>query len=578
MSAEPTSGMNPVRAAIYVRVSSPGQEDNYSLPSQEEECKRYCAERGYLVTDEHLYRDGAQSSYTLDRPGLETMREELRTGHLDVIVALKMDRLSRDQVQQGVLIYEADRYGVRLEFVLEAFDDTPTGHFLRSAQGFVAEVERASIRERTQRGRRKRARGTDTTPPRPIAGAFPAYGLLWRDSEKSGYVHDPEAGDVVKRIWRDVARGVPLRTLARTLDAEGVPTPSQTLRMHGLYAARPTASHWSTATLHRLLMNPLYVGEPVAWRWRGGTRDVRQLESGLIRKVHVTKVRADNDSERIPLPPEVCLPLIDRETAEAAWAQLRKNQQEAPRRNSDPHATLLRSGYISCGYCGHPLYTHRVRGKWMYFCSDYRRRAGDGKPVCPSGSVSMLAKTIDSIVWEHVCRVIASPEHLAQALARWQTEHETVESRASAHADAVAGQLRKLQAKQANLAQAVAEAATVEARVALTTALDGVSEQLRTLTAELERLQAACSDRATRAAQVATLAEWANTISRRLDTFTYAEKRITLYALGVHVTLWRFDHTPRFEITFDFQGLNSGLAPEPVTEERRSVVYTSRTT
>jgi site-specific DNA recombinase len=557
MAAIRESVTAPLRASIYLRVSSPGQEENYSLPTQEEECRKYCAEHGYIVADEHVYRDGAQRSYTLDRPGLEAMREELRAGHIDVVVALKMDRLSRDQVQQGVLIYEADNYGVRLDFVLEKFDDTPTGRFIRSANGFVAEIERHNIRERTQRGRRKRAR-----EGKLITGAFPLYGYCWRDPEpgaRTAYDPDPDNAPIVRRIFAEVAAGMPLRTLARRLDAEGIPTPSQSYAARGLYSDRPVATNWSTATLHRLLMNPAYLGGGTAWRWRSTIRKERQSESGIVRDVREVKVRPADDEDCIPLPPDVCPPLIDRETAEAAWAHLRQNQREAPRRNPDPEATLLRTGYIFCGYCGHPLYTHRVRGKWYYFCSDYRRRT-DGKAVCPSGSVSIQAAGLDAAVWEHVCRVLRDPEHITRALAQWKAEHQTAESRASAHRDAVDGQLRRLEAKMTNLAAAIAETTTTEGRAVLTKALDEMTAQIPQLVAERQRLQSEARERADHAAQVTSLEVWARTMALRLNAFTYQQKRVALHALGVRVTLWRFDHTPRYAVTFDFAGLNDGTA------------------
>jgi site-specific DNA recombinase len=571
------SPASPQRAAIYLRVSSPGQEENYSLPTQEEECRRHCAARGYAVAQEHVYCDGAQRSYTLDRPGLNAMRDELRAGHLDVIVALKMDRLSRDQVQQGVLIYEADRHGVRLDFALEQFDDTPTGRFIRSANGFVAEIERHNIRERTQRGRRKRAR-----EGKLLAAAFPLYGYLWEDeatsdqtgaqaSERKGgkqqkvrYRLDPEAAPIVRRIYREVADGSPLRTLAKRLDAEGIPTPSQHMTQLGLYHQRAVSTYWSAATLHRLLLNPAYIGEHSAWRWRAVYRQDRDPDSSQIRDVRAVSQRALDDEERIPLPVSTCPPIVEREVAEAAWVRLRHNREQSPRRNHDPEATLLRAGYIFCGHCGHALYTHLLRGKWTYYCADWRRRA-DGKQQCPGNGHSIYAEKMDAIVWEHVSQTLNHPAHLTKALAQWQAEHETQEQRATANLDAVIGQLRQLEAKAANLTLGIADAATSDARAILTRALDTLTEQIRHLTAEQDRLQHDARENASHAAQVASLADWARSVARRLASFTYQQKRVALYALGVRATLWRADHSPRYTVTYDFKGLNAGTGSDIVS-------------
>jgi site-specific DNA recombinase len=88
-----------INAAIYMRVSSPGQEENYSLPDQLKDSSNYCSEMGYRVSEQHIYNDGAQRSYTLNRPGLDAVRDAIRRGEIQVLVVGKFDRLSRNQLQ-----------------------------------------------------------------------------------------------------------------------------------------------------------------------------------------------------------------------------------------------------------------------------------------------------------------------------------------------------------------------------------------------------------------------------------------------------------------------------------------------
>ena len=135
-----------MRAVIYCRVSTDAQErDGTSLESQEEACRAYAAVHGYaLITVE---RD-SESAATLDRPGLRRVRELVQDDHVDVLLAYTLSRLSRMQNHIGVLDDECQRYGVRLEFVLEKFEDTATGRFVRAARAFTDEIEREKIGER----------------------------------------------------------------------------------------------------------------------------------------------------------------------------------------------------------------------------------------------------------------------------------------------------------------------------------------------------------------------------------------------------------------------------------------------
>jgi len=75
--ARPESGTK--RAAIYVRVSSKGQEEEgTSLGTQEAACRKYAAERGYVEAEEHVYREVHTGTELWERPQLATMREAVR--------------------------------------------------------------------------------------------------------------------------------------------------------------------------------------------------------------------------------------------------------------------------------------------------------------------------------------------------------------------------------------------------------------------------------------------------------------------------------------------------------------------
>jgi len=174
------------RAVVYCRVSTPGQEDGTSLDTQEERCRAYAQERGLVVTG--VYREVYTGAELFDRPQLSALREVVRRREVDVVIAYALDRLTRNQAHLGVIVSEADYAGVALEFVTERLEDTPEGRLLQSIRGYVAEIERLKIAERTQRGRRARAEAG-----MPLPGWKPPYGYRWADEQKSrlGRVRKP---------------------------------------------------------------------------------------------------------------------------------------------------------------------------------------------------------------------------------------------------------------------------------------------------------------------------------------------------------------------------------------------------
>lgn len=145
-----------IRAAIYVRVSDPKQEENTSLSSQEDAFRAYAAEHGYMVTDQHIYRETHTGSQLWERPQLTKLRDALQRGEVDRVVVWHRDRWSRDQDDRVFLRVEAKRSGVAIEAVTgPSIDyDSDEGHLVDYIAGYAASQERKRLIVRTQEGLR----------------------------------------------------------------------------------------------------------------------------------------------------------------------------------------------------------------------------------------------------------------------------------------------------------------------------------------------------------------------------------------------------------------------------------------
>ena len=125
------------------------------------------------------------------------MRERYRDGKIQGVVIRTLDRLSRSQVHNAILMEEMEHHKITLHCVKEAIDDTPMGKFTRMILSFVAEMEREKIMDRTMTGRISMAKqGAFKEGPKPL------YGYQWHDEQTKDYrVIDETAG-----------RGMPLDT------------------------------------------------------------------------------------------------------------------------------------------------------------------------------------------------------------------------------------------------------------------------------------------------------------------------------------------------------------------------------
>src|SRR5215208_6026955 len=204
-----------MRAIVYSRISTDAQErDGTSLDTQERACDEFARSQGWRVIES--VRDAA-SGFSLDRPGIERVRQLLRTGIADVVIAYAVDRLSRNQNQIGVLFDEIQQAGARLEFVTERFEDTAVGRFILAARAFVGEVEREKMGERTTRGKIERARSGRI----PQAFGRGCYGYVYQPALGRREI-EPFQAEVVRRIFRRYGETRSFDRVAYELNEDGI--------------------------------------------------------------------------------------------------------------------------------------------------------------------------------------------------------------------------------------------------------------------------------------------------------------------------------------------------------------------
>ena len=83
-----------MRAAVYARVSTRYQESNGSLPEQVERCVAFAGEHGVVVPIQ-LIEQEVFDGESLARPRLQQLERAAKDGRFDLLLADKVDRLSR---------------------------------------------------------------------------------------------------------------------------------------------------------------------------------------------------------------------------------------------------------------------------------------------------------------------------------------------------------------------------------------------------------------------------------------------------------------------------------------------------
>src|SRR5215217_2333100 len=150
--------MSKSKAILYARVSTRAQagEDRFSLPQQLHALREYAEENVLEVVEE--IADPGFSGATLERPGLDRVRDLVAGGGISVVLAQDGDRFSREIWHYGYLAAEFEEYGTKLRALDDRDDGTPEGKFFADMHRGMKKLEREYIKRRTQRGRLQRAR------------------------------------------------------------------------------------------------------------------------------------------------------------------------------------------------------------------------------------------------------------------------------------------------------------------------------------------------------------------------------------------------------------------------------------
>lgn len=224
--------------AIYMRVSTAGQaEDGFGLDAQRTRLEAQCIARGWTICPEHIYTDAGVSGKSTDRPAYVAMLEAARTGMVQRIVALKLDRMARNVRDFLGLVDELQALGVDLVLIDEAFDtSTAQGKFALTLFAAMAELERTTIKARVMGGKAEKARQGGYN-----GSACP----LGYDYNGDAFVPNSDA-DTVKSIFARFTGGASLSAIAQALRAEGAPTAK--------------GGQWWPGTVRGVLLNGAYAG------------------------------------------------------------------------------------------------------------------------------------------------------------------------------------------------------------------------------------------------------------------------------------------------------------------------------
>lgn len=362
------------KAGTYLRLSKDDEKagESLSIENQRLILQRYVKEQGFELVDEYV--DDGYSGTTFDRPEVQRLLDDAKSGRINVIIVKDLSRFGRNYIEVGMYVdYVFPAHNIRfiaLSDNVDTGDKNSSGVEMMPITNVFNEWHAANTSKKVRVVRAANAKAGK------YQAAFAPYGYMAGKDEKRLPVIDEAAASVVRRIFELYASGLSGQQIATLLNEEKIEAPSDyRCRQLGIENRKKTCHYWIAGTVLQLLKNPIYLGTMVQMKYTTPSYKNKQF----MIKDQSEWVVLENTHE----------PIISQEL----WDKCEERKKPYRRGKSTKRSGIdPLSGLMYCADCGgkmrlHWNTTHRrktntlVQYRHCYNCGAYSRI---GKFYCSS--------------------------------------------------------------------------------------------------------------------------------------------------------------------------------------------------
>ena len=326
-------------AALCCRLSRDDNMDSESnsIQNQRKILQKAAKDKGY--TDTFFFVDDGITGTTMKRPGFQKMLTAIEAGYILAVFVKDLSRLGRNYIEVGKLTEEFfPLHDIRLVAVSDGVDSDEGEDDFTPFKNIMNEYYAKDIsRKRRIVNKMKGNAGVPLSPP--------PYGYIKNPDDPRFWVVEPEAAEVVRRIYRMALEGYGLAETAAQLAADGVVNPTYYWRSRGTSrggsksTVEPTK--WGHTTVKKILTLQEYCGDVINFK--------------SYSKSYKMKKRIENPEENRAIFLDVHEAIIDRQTWEKVQALQKGTRRKKPTVTQEPSVF---SGLLKCPECGGNLNFH----------------------------------------------------------------------------------------------------------------------------------------------------------------------------------------------------------------------------
>lgn len=419
-------------AAVYMRVSTPGQEEEQTIENQWIELKAQIEKDGNILPPENIYQDDGWSGSILEREGLDNLRADARSNKFEILYFYDRGRIARKLMMQEIVFEELRPLKIELMGLHDINGDSMEEIMMGKVIGIFHEYERLKISERMRIGKLRKVREN-----KKLLGYNPKYGYDYNHRIKHGpdardgeFVVNEKQAAIVRTIFDLAASGMSKYSIRTELFNLGV------------MPAKAKSDAWSTSVIDRMLTDTTYIGKHFYGKAEAvETRNPRKIKKYNRVLKGSRKIRPQDQWLPITVPS-----IVSTEIFYKVQDRLEKNKKL--RSNNKKHDYLV-SGLISCT-CGKARSSEVANGHLYYRCNDRFNHALKTR-TCFLKSVN--ATVLDDLVWKRVMRLLTQPELLSSHIEKWQSISTPLQRRL----EALNERIQSLTEKENRLAKAFSD-------------------------------------------------------------------------------------------------------------------------
>lgn len=258
------------KVAIYVRLSKEDrnkankEDESESIINQQIMLLEYCEQQEWSVYK--IYNDEDFSGSDRERPEFNMMIKDAEEGKFDIVLAKTQSRFARDvEIVEKYINTLFPIWGIRFVGLVDNADSDNVSN--RKSRQINSLVDQWYLEDLSQNIRAtlasKRKQGL-------WVGAFAPYGYIKDPKNKNHLIVDEEAAEVVRYIFKLYIQGLGVTSIARRLNAEGIPNASHYKKSKGQPYQKSHGEDftpiWKHYAISRMISNEIYIGNMVQGR------------------------------------------------------------------------------------------------------------------------------------------------------------------------------------------------------------------------------------------------------------------------------------------------------------------------